>query len=55
MCNVYKNNLIVLSQIDYDQLLYLTDYTLNIDNRYLSHYRSEQTKKICYTINKVYH
>lgn len=53
MCNVYKNNLIVLSQIDYDQLLYLTEYTLNIDNRYLSIYRSgTNQKKICYTINK---
>lgn len=53
MCNVYKNNLIILTQIEQDQILYLTDNNLNIDNRYLSLYRSgTKQDKICNTINQ---
>ena len=53
MCNVYKNNLIILSQIEKEQILYLTDNNLNIDNRYLSQYRSgTKQEKICYIINQ---
>tara|TARA_B100000123_G_scaffold267730_1_gene241481 strand:+ start:183 stop:950 length:768 start_codon:yes stop_codon:yes gene_type:complete len=52
MCNIYKNNLIILSQIKNDQLLYISDNKLDVDNRYLSYYRSGNSEnKIVNAIN----
>lgn len=42
MCNIYKNNLIILSQLDNSQFLYYKEDTnkLKIDDRTLSYFRS---------------
>ena len=40
MCNIYKNNLIVLSKINDNNDLYYVDNSLYIDDRYLTSMRS---------------
>tara|TARA_Y100000389_G_C17285493_1_gene425217 strand:- start:30 stop:698 length:669 start_codon:yes stop_codon:yes gene_type:complete len=40
MCNIYKNNLIVLSKITENNDLYYVDNSLHIDDRYLTSVRS---------------
>lgn len=52
MCNVYKNNLIVLSQLNNSQLIYYdNDNQLRPDDRYLSYFRpGTKESKISYII-----
>ena len=42
MCNIYKNNLIILSQLEKDQLIYIKEETnqLKLENRYLTYLRN---------------
>lgn len=54
MCNIYKNNLIVLSQIEDNQLIYYKEETnkLKIDDRYLSYFHSDNNvQKIADIVN----
>jgi len=52
MCNIYKNNLIILSQLEESALLYYDqENQLHTDNRYLSYFRSgTKESKIGYII-----
>lgn len=52
MCNIYKNNLIVLSQLNDSQLIYYDDENqLKPDDRYLSYFRpGTKESKIGYII-----
>ena len=47
MCNIYKNNLIILSQLEPNQSIYFKEDTnqLKIDNRYLTFLRSDTDEK----------
>ena len=54
MCNIYKNNLIILSQLEKHQLLYIKEDTnqLKLDNRYLTYLRNKtEENKIGNIIN----
>jgi hypothetical protein len=54
MCNIYKNNLIILSQLEESQFIYYKEDTnkIKIDNRTLSYFRSgTEEKKIGEVIN----
>ena len=56
MCNIYKNNLTLLSQIEEGQFIYYdSNYTLNYEDRYLSYIRKgTQEKKISDIIKNSY-
>ena len=54
MCNIYKNNLSVLSNLDNNQLLYYSNTTseLKIDDRYFGYFQGKTDEKnIVYIIN----
>ena len=56
MCNIYKNNLTLLSQIEEGQFIYYdSNYSLNYEDRYLSYIRKgTQEKKISDIIKNSY-
>ena len=55
MCNIYKNNLIVLTNLQDNQDLYYINNTLHIDDRYLNSVRGgKNIKKINNIINTSY-
>ena len=54
MCNIYKNNLSVLSHLENNQLLYYsnTSSELKIDDRYFGYFQGKTDEKsISYIIN----
>ena len=55
MCNIYKNNLIVLTNLNDNKDLYYIDNTLHIDDRYLNSVRGgKNIRKINNIINNSY-
>ena len=51
MCNIYKNNLITLSQVQNNELLYINENKILVDDRYFTSFRQNNIQEIFDCIN----